>query len=61
MKLWQPHRLQWRVIWIVYAVSFLGSLARAEREYSPVESVIVTYVVIAGALILWWMQTKREK
>ena len=35
MKLWQPNRLQWWVVWIVYAIAFLVSLDYYESATAP--------------------------
>ena len=56
MKLWQPHRRQWRVLWGVYAIAFVFSV---DWQYfdPPMESVtFIGFIIIAGVLVIWRMQ-----
>ena len=54
MKPWHPERRQWRVIWIVYTITFLFSVV------GMTASKIIGFVITAGALIIWRMQGQRK-
>ena len=63
MKLWVPDRRQWFVIWTVYAVVVLAvmDLSVMEAGYPPIEGdTFIGLVVVAGALVVWQMQGKRQ-
>ena len=57
MKIWQPDPMQWCVIWAVYALALWIDFPVFGRQE---EGKAITFLVIAGLLVLWFMEGKRR-
>lgn len=60
MTIWHPSSAQWRVIWIVYAISFLITVDW-DRRVPMKAGTFIVFVPIAGGLVIWRMQGKRDR
>ena len=56
MKLWNPSRAQWWIIWGVYVVALLISVDWDFPGYLDQTATLVTFLVIGGALAVWRLQ-----
>ncbi len=56
---WYPDKSQWRIIWVVFVLAVLVSVDWS-GEYPMKASTFIFYLVIAGGLLVWRNQARRD-
>jgi hypothetical protein len=54
----QPDRSEWRVIWVVFALSLLISVDW-DPQVPTRQGAFIVFAVIAGALMIWRQQARQ--
>jgi hypothetical protein len=56
----QPGRVEWRVIWVVFALALVVSVDWSGQPPTG-QGTFIVFAVIAGALMIWRQQARQPR